>query len=146
MPQIGDSFFFRAIGAHLYVVITDPEGPDRKFVMVNIETNSGAGEGACILEPVDDNGSFIREPSEVRYKDALLWQETGPKGYNAQNAAGVIRPYNNLKPATLAKIQDGAFRSELFRYFETLRPHLVNPITGDDDTRVRARRMLGLPC
>src|SRR4051812_20264175 len=124
MPHIGESFFFREIGAHLYVVITEPEGPDSNFVIVNIETDVGAGEGACILDPTDDNGGFIDSSSEVRYKDALLWQDTGPLGYAVKNATGKIKPYNQLKPATLAKIQDGAFRSELFRHFDMLKRHL----------------------
>ena len=144
--MIGHSFFFRVTHSHLWVVITNPEGDDGEFVMVNIETHSGQGEGACILEPADDAGGFIREPSEVRYKDALLWQRSGPKGFDAQVKAQVIKPYGKLKEGTLAKIQDGSFRSPLFRYFDHVRRHLVNPITGDDDQRIRARKMLGLPC
>lgn len=146
MASIGDSFFFRVPHSHLWVVITNPDGPDREFVMVNIETDSGHGEGACILQPEDDHGDFIKEPSEVRYKDAQLWQETGPKGYNAQKAAGWIKPYGKVKGATLGKIQDGAFLSEQFLYFTKLCDHLVNPITGEDDVRIKARKMLGLPC
>jgi hypothetical protein len=145
MPAIGDSFFFDVPGAHLWMVITEPDGADGEFVMVNITTDH-TGEGACGLYPEDDNGNFITRPSDVRYKDAQLWREVGPKGYNALLAAGMIRPYGQLKPETLIKVQDGAFIAELFSYFDKLRDHLVNPITGENDIRIRARRELGLPC
>jgi len=142
MAGLGDTFFFAVPKSHLWMVITTPSGADGTFIMVNVTTERGGGEGVCILDP-NDYPSYIDRPSEVRYKDARQWKHTGPKGYDALLAAGSVIPQPPLPQATLAKVQDGCFGSVLFRHFDAVLPHLVNPLVADD-IRWKIRRMAGI--
>ena len=144
MAGLGDAFFFAVQNSHLWIVITNPVGSDGEFIIVNVTTDYGIGEGVCTLRP-RDYPSYIDHPSEVRYKDAKLWRHTGPKGYNALLAAGAVIPKPPLSLATIAKVQDGCFGARLFRYFDAVLPHLVNPL-APDDIRWKVRRMAGIPC
>ena len=140
MVGLGDTFVFTVKKSHLWVVITAPAGTNGDFVMVNMTSDYGTGEGACVLDPAD-HPSFIVHQTEMRYKDAREWNL---KGFAAAHKQGVVEIRNKTTQQTLGKIQDGCFRSPLFKYFSKVCAHLVNPVVDENDIRVRARRMLGM--
>lgn len=128
MPvAIGDTFTLGP-GGHLWMVITDPDGPDGHFVMVNMTSLSPyIKDTTCHLHAGDH--PFVQHDSVIAYGDAEEWWVHGECGYDDRLARQMIQPNAPLSLAVLRRIQDGTFTSHWFK--KKWRPRvqacLVNP-------------------
>ena len=114
MPNLGDTFRFDLEGAHLWIVITTPEGADGRFIMVNITTlRPNAPDTSCVLQ-VGDHPFIVRD-SIAFYHDAREWWTTSDHGYDHLFAKGDLIPQAPMIPAVLRRIQDGALASHFFK-------------------------------
>lgn len=108
MVSSGKSFLLRNPNyptEHLYIVIAINKD---KALLVNITSKDT--DQTCVLAKGDH--PFIKHPSCVNYKDAMLADVNLLKEYLKQNPT---KMHDNVSPAILQKIKDGAKDSPNFK-------------------------------
>jgi hypothetical protein len=79
MVTLGETFRFEVEGAHLWIVITSPDGGNGAFIMVNMTTlATHTVDKTCLLH-VGDHPDVHHE-SVIYYADAREWWNSGPRG------------------------------------------------------------------
>lgn len=106
MAQIGTAFQVNGAGNHLWVVISAPI-VDGKVVCVNITDANNYPESTCRLAVGDHE--FITKPSVMMYKKAKLWRDAY---IDSSIISGQINQHPNVRREIMARIIDGAFRSD----------------------------------
>jgi hypothetical protein len=114
MPTLGDAFLFNVDRSHLWIVISNPAGDRKPFVMVNLTThNDRVFDESCVLEPAH-YPQYIKHRTVVYYIDAKLWWIDGEKGFDELDGDGQIIPMPKVGNQTLRRIQQGALMSNFF--------------------------------
>jgi len=108
--MIGQGNVFRCLQppGHVFVVLTTPD-ENGEALVVNLSTLRDTEEDcACVLQ-ADDYPVFIRHKTVVMYR-CTVWGAVAALGTTRDFA-----PMPDLPAATLAKILDGALRSDFLR-------------------------------
>lgn len=113
MVTLGQTFRFQVEGAHLWTVITTPDGHEGTFVMVNVTTFAAHKDTSCVLHAGDHPD--IQHDSVIYYADARAWWNVGPNGHDYWTGQGQIEQRDPLNNAILRRIQDGALASPFFK-------------------------------
>lgn len=110
MCGIGTAFHFRAVGSHLWMVITHP-AQDGSFLIVAMTTlDEGVDDESCVLEEGEHH--CISHKSVIYYKDARVWNLEGFEAALENNLIVLRQP---LEAHILLRVQSGALKSDYFK-------------------------------
>jgi len=105
MASCGDTFRSNCPPRHIWVIISDPDDNEGKFVFVNLTTfTETCVDDGCILEP-KDYPPYLTHETTVAYSRYHIGNETA---IMTLLATGKFVEMPAIPPATLEKIIEGA--------------------------------------
>ena len=100
----GDTFLYRSIDEHLWMVISDPVQDPHHIVIVNLTTWKGpASDQACVIDAGDH--PFVRHRSYVYYQGAKV---DPLRHLNRMLESGGLVMQDALTTEQLARVRQGA--------------------------------------